>query len=104
MTTVVILMMGFGAILIISAIETDPNTGNSVSVLQTISDVWNNRVSFTQPSMTTGGPPASGGGGSSGGFGSRLPPQPVTPLGTAAQYDAFRRDTVRHYIGRVYGR
>lgn len=55
MTTVVILMMGFGVILIISAIETDPATGNGMSVLQTFSDVWNNRVSFSQPGGATGG-------------------------------------------------
>ena len=55
MTTVVILILGFGAILIISALETDPSTGNSVSVLQTISDVWNNKVSFAQPSSSTPG-------------------------------------------------
>lgn len=61
MTLIVVLLFGLGSVLIVSAIETDPKTGKSVSVLQTIADVWNNRVDFSQPA-------ASGGGGSSGGF------------------------------------
>ncbi len=61
MTLIVVLLWGLGAVLIISAIETDPKTGKSVSVLQTISDVWNNRLDFSQPA-------AAGGGGSAGGF------------------------------------
>lgn len=63
MTLVVVLLFGLGTVLIISAIETDPKTGKSVSVLQTIQDVWNNKVDFSQ-----GGPPAQGGGGSTGPF------------------------------------
>ncbi len=61
MTLIVVLLWGLGAVLVISAIETDPKTGKSVSVLQTISDVWNNRLDFSQPA-------AAGGGGSGGGF------------------------------------
>lgn len=106
MTTVVILMMGFGAILIISAIETDPTTGADVSVLQTFRDVWDNRLDFSQPSS---GPssPASGGGGGGGGGGSNggLAQGHLAPLGTAAPSLAFRNDLVRHDVRyRYYGR
>lgn len=80
MTTVVILLLGFGAILIVSAIESNPD-GSDVSVLQTISDVWNDKLNFTQGntnnSTNSGTPPAppappappssTGGGGGGGG-------------------------------------
>lgn len=49
MTLLVVLMLGLGAVLIVSAFETDPGTGHSVPVLQTIADVWNNTVDFSQP-------------------------------------------------------
>lgn len=40
MTTVIILMYGAGAILIISAISTDPTTGNSPSIIGTLLEIW----------------------------------------------------------------
>ena len=60
MTLVVVLWFGLGVVLIVSAIETDPATGKSVSVLKTISDIWNDRVDFTQPA-TPGAASANGG-------------------------------------------
>lgn len=54
MTLVAILLFGLGAVLVMSAIETDKTTGKSVSVLQTISDVWNDRLDFSQPGQTGG--------------------------------------------------
>lgn len=61
MTTIVILLLGLGAVLLISSLETDPATGQSVSVLNTISDIWNDRVNFSQGSstVTTGGQDSS---------------------------------------------
>lgn len=73
MTLVVVLMFGLGSVLVISAIETDPTTGKSVSVVQTIQDVWNNRVDFSQPSTSA----ATNGGGSAGTF-VYNPPSPST--------------------------
>lgn len=61
MTTVVILMIGFGAVLIISSLETDPTTGQPVSIVQTVQDIWNDDVNFSQtaPTTTTGNPPGT---------------------------------------------
>lgn len=77
MTLVVVLLFGLGSVLVISAIETDPTTGKSVSVLQTIQDVWNNKVDFSQPATTPGGGAAANGGGSAGQF-TYVPPSPST--------------------------
>ena len=59
MTLVVVLLLGLGSVLFISAIETDPTTGKSVSVPQTVQQLWNSQVNFSQPP----GPSSSGGGG-----------------------------------------
>jgi hypothetical protein len=72
-TLVVVLLFGLGSVLIISAIQTDPATGKSTSVLATIQDVWNNKLDFTQPTSA----PAANGGGSGGTF-SYVPPSPST--------------------------
>lgn len=40
MTTVIILMYGAGAILVISALSTDPNTGQSPSIIATLLEIW----------------------------------------------------------------
>lgn len=69
MTLVVVLLLGLGAVLIVSAIETDPTTGKSVSVLQTVQQIWNDQIDFGQPA----GPPAQNGAGSAGGFSSTIP-------------------------------
>ena len=58
MTLVVVLLLGLGSVLFISAIETDPTTGKSVSVIATIQQIWNNDVNFSQPA----GPGGGGGG------------------------------------------
>lgn len=47
MTTLVILLLGLGAVLISSSLESNPD-GSDVSVLQTISDIWNDKVNFSQ--------------------------------------------------------
>ncbi len=57
MTLVVVLLFGLGSVLILSAIETDPATGKSVSVLLTIANVWNNKLDVSQPA--SGGQPTS---------------------------------------------
>lgn len=54
MTLVALLLFGLGAVLIMSAIETDKTTGKSVSVLQTIVGVWNDKLDFSQPGQTGG--------------------------------------------------
>jgi hypothetical protein len=69
MTTVVILLLGLGAVLITSSIESTPN-GSDVSLLQTISDIWNDQVnvqqgntpstSFTASTLPSGQQPAVG--------------------------------------------
>ena len=103
MTTVVILMIGFGAILIISAIETDPTTGKSVNVLQTMVDVWQDNLDFSQPTP----PPSSGAAsGKSGqpGQSSAITQPGILPGGTAAPSLAFRSDLVRHDVRYRYGR
>lgn len=109
MTLLVVLMWGAGAILIVSAIETDPSTGQSVSVLQTVSDIWNDKVDFHQPASTSGGPNLPGGNG-----GVQLPGWPPTnpfPQASAsvvtggaagrsglASYDAYRNAEVRAWL------
>ena len=55
MTLVVVLLLGLGSVLFISAIETDPTTGKSVSVIATIQQIWNNDVNFSQPAGPGGG-------------------------------------------------
>lgn len=91
MTLVVVLLFGFGALLVISAIETDPTTGKSVSVLQTIGDVWNNRVDFSQPGTNA----STGGGGSAGQF-VYQPPSPSTTTLAAAQ--TYQQAVVASYL------
>lgn len=83
MTLVVVLMFGLGGVLIASAVETDPKTGKSVSITQTISDIWNDKVDFSQP-----GGAASNGGGAGGQF-VYVPPSPnTTTLATASYQNA----------------
>lgn len=115
MTLLVVLMFGFGAVLIISAIETDPKTGKSVSITQTINDIWNNTVDFSQPAESGGnaggGQTANSGGGGGGGgsFILQPPGSPLNPpppgggpgLGTAAgpdAADAYRQGVVRAWL------
>lgn len=52
MTTLVILLLGLGSALITSAFETNPD-GSDVSLLQTISDIWNDNLNFKQGSTST---------------------------------------------------
>ena len=65
MTTLVILLLGYGAVLIVSAIESNAD-GSDVSVMQTISDIWNDKVDVhkgnTPPSTAPPGnnPPVPG--------------------------------------------
>jgi len=54
MTLLVVIILGAGMVLIASAIETDKTTGKSVSIIQTIKDIWNGGVDFSQPSMSQG--------------------------------------------------
>jgi hypothetical protein len=79
LTLVVVLLFGLGSVLVMSAIETDPATGKSVSVLQTIANVWNNQLDFSQPA-------SSGGGGGGGGFAYYVPPSPSTATLAAQTY------------------
>src|SRR5215471_2354771 len=107
MTLLVVLMWGFGTVLIISAMETDPATGHSVSVLQTIQDIWQNKLSFPSgESVDTGGPGHSPGAGR-GATGLAGPPPgrpPVTPpgggpgKGGASPYDDYRAAVMRAWI------
>ena len=55
MTLVVVLLLGLGSVLFISAIETDPTTGKSVSVIATIQQIWSDQVDFGQPQGPGGG-------------------------------------------------
>lgn len=74
MTLVVVLLLGLGAVLIVSAIETDPTTGKSVSVVKTIAEIWNDQVDFSQPA----GPPAQSGNNGGG----TVPTDPNNPAWT----------------------
>ena len=47
MTTVVILILGGAAVLILSALESNPD-GSDVSVIQTVKDVWDDKLNFAQ--------------------------------------------------------
>lgn len=85
MTLLIVLMFGLGTVLIVSAIETDPATGNSISVLQTMQDVWNNDLPST------------------GGSGTQTPPghgqQPqFGNMGGSAAYDRYRSAVVQAYL------
>ena len=55
MTLVVVLLLGLGSVLVISAIETDPTTKKSISVMTTIQQLWDNNVNFSQPAGPGGG-------------------------------------------------
>jgi hypothetical protein len=55
MTLLVVLFLGAGFVLIASSIETDKATGKSVSIIQTIKDIWTNNVDFSQPTWSGGG-------------------------------------------------
>ena len=108
MTLVVVLMLGLGVALVVSSIETDPATGRSVSLVQTFQDIWNDKVNFSQPQVSSGNPGSSssnspgwhspwgpGGAGSPG-----LPGSPGGVFvggaaGTAAQYDNYRAAVLR---------
>lgn len=95
MTLLVVLMLGAGFVLIISAIETDPSTGKSISVLKTIGDIWNDRVSFQQPAISSGNPGSSSSSSSSGS------PAWTAPFGGSAptlSSDAYRRAMVLAYV------
>lgn len=52
MTTVIILMYGAGAILVISAISTDPNTQESPSIVATLMEIWNGKPAGETKSHT----------------------------------------------------
>ena len=82
MTLVVVLMFGLGFVLIASAIETDPKTGKSVSITQTVSDIWNDNVDFSQPGD------ASTGGGTRGQLVYVPPPPSTVTLSTASYQNA----------------
>jgi hypothetical protein len=61
MTLVVVLLLGLAAVLIVSAIETDPTTMKSVSVLGTIQQIWTDQVDFSQPAGPASAPAQGGG-------------------------------------------
>lgn len=103
MTTVVILMIGFGAILIISAIETDPATGKDVSVTQTFRDVWDNQLDFSQPTPPPSSSGAAGSTGGQSGQSSAITQPGILPGGTGAPSLGFRSDLVRHDVRYRYG-
>jgi hypothetical protein len=54
MTTVVILLLGLGSVLIVSAIESNPD-GSDVSVIQTVKDVWDDTLNFQQGNTPSAG-------------------------------------------------
>lgn len=64
MTTVVILLIGLGAVLLVSAFESNPD-GSDVSVIQAVTDIWNNNLNFSQTKPTGTGPSATVGTGPS---------------------------------------
>ena len=47
MTTVIILILGGAAVLIISAVESNPD-GSDVSIIQAVKDIWNDNLNFQQ--------------------------------------------------------
>lgn len=53
MTLLVVLLYGLGAVLVASAIETDHKTGRSVSITQTVQDIWNDTLDFSQPASNS---------------------------------------------------
>jgi hypothetical protein len=107
MTLLVVLFLGAGAILVASAIESDPKTGENVSILKTLSGIWNNTADFSQPAQTQGNlSPASNGAGSTGSFGTPLATSAGGPGGTvnfvgsggAAGNVAYRQSVVRAWV------
>ena len=97
MTLVILLLLDFGAVLIMSSIE-------DVPVLQTIGDIWNGTATVSHPAFTTGGSqmtfkgtgiPATTPSGATPGI-------PAQQLGRAAgpaqQADAYHMAVVRAYL------
>lgn len=58
MTLFVVLLFGLGTVLIVSGYETDPATGKSVSIWNTVQLIWAGEITFAE-----------------------APPLPVKPLG-----------------------
>ena len=52
MTTLIILLLGAGAVFGVAAFASD-SSGNPVNILGTISNIWNDNVSFSQSATTT---------------------------------------------------
>lgn len=96
MTLVVVLLLGLGAVLVVSAIETDPTTGKSVSVIQTAQDIWANNVNFAQPSVGIGNSGATGPGHNPG-------PGLGGAGGAFADTLAHRASLVREHVRFHYG-
>lgn len=61
MTLIVLLLLGGGAVFILSAFTTDPATGHSESVVKTIADVWSDRVLVASPPQATNSTPSDSG-------------------------------------------
>lgn len=88
MTLLVVLMLGAGAVLILSAIQTDPATGQSVSVIQTIRNVWNNKLTPSQAGFNAGANAAT----------AVATATPATGGAVNLTPDAYRAAIVRAYI------
>lgn len=84
MTTVIILMYGAGVILLISGFSTDPNTGDSPSIVNTLMEIWNGT-----PTKAASPPAQPGAGGA---------PQPIRPGGKGTGY----RDAVSEHAATFW--
>lgn len=95
MTIVVLLLLGFGSVLVVSGLE-------GVPLMQTFSDIWNDQVTIGQGGQTTGPTTTPHGTGPQN--------QPVVgqtgqstityggSAGPSAQQDAYRQAVVRAYL------
>lgn len=94
-------MLGTGIVLIVSAIETDPKTGKSVSILQTVSDIWNNNLPGTSSASASsagagaGQAPAGGTPSNPGGPGGQVP---QFGSGGSANYGAYQAAVTQAYV------
>ena len=96
MTRVIVLMLGTGVVLIVSSIETDPKTGKSVSILQTVSDIWNNNLPGTSSAGAGAGQaPAGGTPSNPGGPGGQVP---QFGSGGSANYGAYQAAVTQAYV------
>lgn len=74
MTLIAVLCFGLGAILMMSSVASNPD-GSDLSVTQTVVNVWNNDINFTQGNTPPPKPAFSGPGSSNGVINPNIPIQ-----------------------------